>query len=510
MNLLRFLKSTKGAIKPLNALALSGAAGVGFFFIANTAADRQIQAERQVRTLSSIAQTSPQKGMLRQGEMLTSINVRDGLNQLATAEERAAMQGNSAMDRYNANQRALDNMGASLGRAAQYADGDAGLNTSNRDVQEGPVRYAVGNPRANAVGNAAGEYMDSGRSGGATPRGGAQNQLASASMARASGNTFSGSYGPSGSAGASGSSASGTEGPRRLSGSMPSGSNIVSQMGLDGATARANSSFGRDRNGRTGRGQTVGSERNELKDILKKSAAADANANASANEGGRAFLASARSSGGITVDGTTNNGGAATSSDLTANTNRKLKAVGNRMKQEENTQEKRQKQNRNLIIQLFATVVGSLGVMLAGASILSNFDDKIKDTLAKAALSAGPAQAALLARAAALKLTRWLIAGAMTAAVVAANAFLFYKAKQFIHTYGSHGGIAAAVISQIAAGVMVGGMVFVAMKPKLVNDFIKKQWNKLYDKYIKKRQLLNEGVNLGKKEASKGIRKLFR
>ena len=54
MNILRFLKSTKGAIKPLNALLLAGASGVGFFFMANSIADHQIEAERQVRTLSSM------------------------------------------------------------------------------------------------------------------------------------------------------------------------------------------------------------------------------------------------------------------------------------------------------------------------------------------------------------------------------------------------------------------------------------------------------------------------
>ena len=55
MNLLRFLKSTKGAIKPLNALLISGAAGAVFAYTVNTAANKQIQAERAVRTLSGIS-----------------------------------------------------------------------------------------------------------------------------------------------------------------------------------------------------------------------------------------------------------------------------------------------------------------------------------------------------------------------------------------------------------------------------------------------------------------------
>lgn len=352
MKLLRFLKSTRGAIKPLNALLISGAAGAGFFFIANTAANHQVKAERQIRSLSSIEQSSPREGMQRQGEMLTSINVRDARNQVATAEERAAMGGNSALDRYNANQKALGNLESSLGRAAEFSDSDAGLNTGNREYTEGDTRFSVGNPHAANIPRRGGSYDDSGDYDGPSASAG-QSSFATASMARASGNNFSGTYG-SGATGGSGAANGGTAGGSggegaRLSGSMPGGSNIVSQMGLDGNAARTStSSFGAANRNTRGTGSRVtGTGKGELSDILKKSAAAAANANASANEGGRAFLASARSSGGLSVDGSGNTG-YATSSDFEAVTANKLKAVGRRLSDEEKNQEERERDFKHL------------------------------------------------------------------------------------------------------------------------------------------------------------------
>lgn len=454
MNLLRFLKSTKGAIKPLNALIISGAAGVVFAYTVNTAANRQIKAERAVRSLSSIEQTDPQAGMNRRGGMLTSINVRDGLNQVATAEERAAMQGNSVLDRYNANQRALENLEGSLGRAAEFSEGDSGLNTGNRNVVETAARFTVGNPRAANVSNeAAGQAAVATRASGEA----GQNQLASASMARASGSAISGSFGGGSSSGANGGRNSGSgraagsaEG-YRLSGSMPGGSNVVSQLGLDGATARANSaSFGRNRNGRgTGSGRSAG-DRDELKDILKKSASAAGNANASANEGGRAFLSGAVNSGGITVDGMGESQGAS-SSDLAAPTAKKLKAVGNRLKQEEDKQEKRNKEQKGLLLQTLLTIAGSIGMMLVGAYTL----DKIP----------GP--------------WRWIVAAAMIAVVAAANALLMTRAIKFMQEYGASGGTGIAKMAVILAPIMVAGMVFCGISPKGFRKMLSKIWGKI-------------------------------
>ncbi len=444
MNLLRFLKSTKGAVKPLNALALSTAAGVGFFFVANTAANRQIQAERQVRSLASISQVATlPEGMHRQGGMLTSINVLDARNQIASNEEIAARQGNDPLARYEANQRALDNMEGSLGRAAEFADADNGLNTGNRDVIQDAARYSVGNPNAGNVGDVTSNIYQA-----RNQAADGQNQLAPASMARASGQNVNNSSGPiaGGNAGAGNGGIVSGEGPRRLSGAMPGGTNIVSQMGLDHASARASNtaSFGRDRNGRGSGGRRIGNEQNEVKDILKKSAAAAANRNASAAEGSKAFLANAQTSGGITVDGSgeTNT---ASSSDLTSPTKQKLKAVGNRLKQEENKQEERNRKHRQLIIQLVFTTLFSVGAIWAASKILSNMQ-KDKTPLGT--------------------LKYWIVAGAFIAAVIVANGLLFAAAKHFIAEYSNmKGGTFIASLSQFVAPLAVGAMIQTALQP---------------------------------------------
>ena len=238
MNLLRFLKSTKGAIKPLNALLVSGAAGAAFFYVANTAAQKHIEAERSVRTLTSISTTSPQEGLHRQGGLLTSINVRDGRNELATAEERAAMGGNTALERYAANQRALGNMDANLGRAAQFGESD-GLNVGNRELVQTTPGFVAGssyNPAADVAG-AVGQAQP-GTAGEAGVEGG--RTLAAASMARASGSNLNAASGPvaGGTAGGAGASPTRAAAPAvgerpRLSGAMPGGTNIVSRMGLE-------------------------------------------------------------------------------------------------------------------------------------------------------------------------------------------------------------------------------------------------------------------------------------
>ncbi len=464
MNLFRFLKSTKGAIKPLNALLISGAAGAVFAYTVNTAADKQIAAERSVRTLASIEGTAPQQGLRRQGDLLTSINVRDGRGQLATPEERAAMKGSSPLDRYEANQRALGNMDANLGRAAAFAQGEDGLNTGNRNAVQSADRFLVGNPNAHAAGDNVTNVYKRHASADANGGGSGAARLAPASVTRTSGNSFGGTSGAvSGGISSQGDARTGGEGPARLSGAMPGGSNIVSRRAEAGLGTNNNtSSFGADRNARMTRSRRSGRDANELKDIVKKSAAAARNTSASANEGGRAFLASAVNSGGVQVGGAGEDP-TASSGDF-APTDKKLKAVGNKLKDVENKQEERNNTQKALIAQMIATVLGSIGLMVAGAFILGALDKKILalEVAASASLTAGPA---MLALAKALKVKRWLIAAAMMATVTAANAWLFVRAAKFIDRYGSAGGTGLAKLATVLAPVMVAGMVFTAIKP---------------------------------------------
>lgn len=506
MNLFRFLKSTKGAIKPLNALLISGAAGAVFFYTVNTTTNKQIQAERAIRTLTNIESTAPQQGMHRRSGLLTSINVHDGRNQLATPEERAAMKGNSPLDRYEANQRALGNMDSALGRAAEFSESE-GLNTGNRNAVQSADRFIVGNPNANgggvSVDNSASSGVSSANTGNmATSRRG--NRLANAARARASGNSFGGSSGAvSGGISSQGGTRAGAEGPARLSGAMPGGSNIVSQRAEAGLGTNNNTaSFGRDRNARMMRGRRSGSDANELKDIVKKSAAAAQNANASANEGGRAFLAGAVNSGGVSVNGGEDMARSASSGDLAAPTNHKLRAIGNKLQQVEDEQEQRKEDQKRLILQLLATVLGSLGMMVAGGFILANLDARIKDLEAGAAGSP-----VILGMAAALRATRWLIAGAMMAAVTVASVLLFKSAAKFVSNYGASGGVGIGTVSKIIAPILVLGMGYVILRPQDIKGLITNQWNKHVKPLLTKQALTKEGANLAKSEGKKGIMK---
>lgn len=471
MNIFRFLKSTKGAIKMANASLVVSLASAGVFYMgANMAANQKIASERRVRTLGELTQTAPQQGMNRQNGMLTSINVRDSRNQLATADDLASSQGNTALKRYEDNKRTMEKLGnMDFGSAAEFSDSDAGLGAGNRQVIEDQTRYSVGNPRAGQVGanasyNAGSSYQGQDGSNANGTQG--SGSFTTASMARASGSSFSGTSDPI-SGGVSGGIAatSGSEKPR-LSGAMPGGTNIMSQMGLEGALARGENtaSFGRDRNGRGGREHRAHSERDELKDILKRSAEADANINASANEGGRAFMANAINSGGISVDGT-NNGGTATSSDLTSNTQRKLKAIGNRLKGEEDKQQERQDAQFRLIVQLLATVAGSAGLIIGGAKWLRKLDADIAvapTPIAKAALTT----------------KRWIVAISMLTLVTAGNVALFIMAKKFEHDYGAYGGTKIATIARIISALTVAAAVQTMFTPDW-KGFVKKVWAKI-------------------------------
>ena len=449
MKLLRFLKSTRGAIKPLNALLVSGAAGVGFFFIANTAANHQVKAERQIRSLSSIEQSAVQSGP-------TSIKVSDAGNRLATPEERAAMGGNSALDRYNANQKALGNLEASFGRSAEFSDSDVGLNTGNRDYSGENTRFSVGNPNAMRTPSYGSDsYGGSNDYDGGASSSGGQSSFAKASMARASGNSFGATSGPismGGSAGGANGAAgsAGGEGAR-LSGSMPGGSNIISQMGLDGNAARTNtSSFGAgNRNTRGRGGRETGTGKGELSDILKKSAAAAANANASSNEGGRAFLASAKSSGGLSVDGT-GTVGYATSSDFEAVTAKKLKAIGKRMDAEQAYQEGRERAHKHLQNFFWGMFAASVAGIMA-ISLLHKVHHPW------------------------VKWVQWIL----VAGIVVAQEEVIRKVVKFTHNYPD-GGTAFTKLMVILAPVLVGAAVYSAIK----SDAWSHIWGEIKKKFV--------------------------
>ncbi len=457
MNLLHFLKSTRGAIKPLNALLISGAAGAVFAYTVGTV-DDHIQQQRPVRTLSSILSTSsPQGAILRDGQ-LTSINVGDSGHHLATPEERAAFQGNSAVDRYMANQQALAGMDEALGRAAQFSETD-GLNTGNRDIVQQNPQLVQGSSADTGDGVAGAVTRAGAQPAGAGNASGGPATLAPAAITRASGSNPGSSAGAvsGGIAGGPGQTLSGGEGDR-LSGAMPGGSNIITQRGLDKGPL-GNSGTSAFRNGRNGyitRGPKNRQGKNELEDIARRSARAAASANPSANEGAQAFLAGGTRSGGVRVD-EVSDGEGTSSEDLAVPSASKLRAVGNHLNKVQDEQEKRNQAHRALINRLLVTLAISLGMMAAGMAILPRLPG----------------------------IWRVVVAAAMVGVVGVANAVLFTAARHFIRDYGKEGGTGMAWFAAILAPILVAGMTYVAIDPKGAWGNVKKLGSNIW-KSIKK------------------------
>lgn len=479
MNLFHFLRSTRGAIKPLNALLISGAAGVVFAYTVGTVSDKQVSSERQVRTLSGIESTAPQQGMLMQNGRLTSINVGDGRGQLATAEERAAMQGNKALDRYMANQRALEGMDATLGRAAQFSETD-GLNTGNRDIHQIPGQFVQGTSVDTGAG-VTGAVTRAGAQAQGTEAVGGRPSLAPASITRASGNNSGSSAGAVSGGIVGGPGQTGGSEGMRMSGAMPSGSNIVSQRGLDKGPLgnSGTSSFKNGRDGYIARGPKAVRGKNELDDISKRSARAAASNSPSANEGAQAFIQGATQGGVVVTRGADTEGGTG-SEDLKNPSDHKLRAIGNHLQGVENELENRQSENRALKWQMIATILGTIAAMVAGAFILAKLDELVKAWEFEASVATLPAdKAACTAMAAMFKFRRHLLGLALFAAVAGANAFLVLKATQFIHKYAETGGVGMAKACQWIAPILVGGMLFTVLSPKTMKTVFSNIWKNM-------------------------------
>lgn len=451
MNLFHFLTSTRGAIKPLNALLISAAAGGVFAYTVGTVSDHQIEAERRVRTLSSITSTSPQQGMLQRGGQLTSINVGDSGNRLATPEERAAFQSNRALDRYMANQRALEGMDGALGRAAQFSESD-GLNTGNREVAQTPGQFVQGASKDIGESVETNIYRSKTSPAGAAPAGASgKPSLAPATMTRASGSNFGATSG--GIVGGPGSGSGPGEGAR-LSGAMPGGTNIISQRGLDkgplGGSA-GTSAFRNGRDSRITRGLKSGQGKNELDDIAKRSARAAASNSPSANEGAQAFLAGATRGGVVVSSAEGESEGGTVSEDLKNPSARKLKAIGNHLQNVEDKLTARERAQSKLTRRLLLTLAISLGAMAAGLVILNRFKSR--------------------------NFWYWAIAAALMGVVVTANAVLFNAANHFIRDYSKGGGLGMAWLAKILSPFLVAGMGYVILEPSYALRAVQTLWH---------------------------------
>ena len=374
MNLFDFLKSTSGklVLKAPQLLAIGGA-GALFVYGAYKTDEATASKEPPIRSLSGITASSAYEGLQNKDGLLTSINIKDSLNQVATAEERAALEGNSGLaDNFGLDH--IDNIqNISFGSAAETSATEGLGMGANKAVETGPgVRGAVGTA---APGAAMGD-----RAGQAVAAAAERPTLGTASMARASGNAFnaaSGAIGGSTAGSASGSSRSGARGSSggggssegyEFSGAMPSGSNAISSLGL---SRSSNSSFmAGGRNAVSSRGSRAFREKDELKDISKRSADAAKNQNRAANEGSRAFLASTRNSGGMTVEGgkeleTTG------SADFESATKQPLKAIGDWKEAQDDYAKKQDKARKLLMWMILGLVVLTLAAAALGYYLIS-------------------------------------------------------------------------------------------------------------------------------------------
>ena len=472
MNLFKFLKSTSGKIvMGVPQLLAIGGTGAMLVYGAYQADNTFASTERPLRSVSSIISSSPQEGMRHRNGLLTSINIKDSLNQVATAAERETMEAGSGA----ANNFGLDNVDSiqniSFGPAAATSATDGLGMGANKAVENAP---AAGNAPAGSVAG-----VNSGAVASAARRRGAGSQdegdrptLGTASMARASGNAFNAAAGTmsgssdgsaarrtavaGGRGGGSTSSGASSEG-YQFSGAMPSGSNAVSAMGL---SRPSNSTFmAGGRNSTSAGVRRSFKEKNDLKDISKRSAEAAANRDRSANEGSRALLASYKNSGGMTVEGNASTeDNSAGSADFSAPEASQLKAVGDWAQEEDDFAEKQEKARKRLMWMTLALVAVTVVAIPAGYHLIS------KGKMLMATPVTAAAGASMVA-------WGWVILGVVMAYALTVAGF-------GIHYQRNYNGLFMPIMSYVVALGAIAAMIMTglsAMKVGVKGDTVAKE-----------------------------------
>ena len=376
--------------------------------------DKAAEQKERVRSLSAISSDYNYGGMRQDGRgSLTSINVKDGLNQVANAEERARIEagrtgggdfGLGAADRVG------DSLSGSMtGTAAETSDTE-GLGMGRNAVL---MDESSGNGGGNAASRTRADLSRvSGRVGKTTP-----SQLAPASMTHASGGGVSGSFGGSTSGGVTGGTAAGNSGREgyQFTGAMPSGTNPVSLGGADGRGASHFMAGGR--NASVASGKNTKTTGNDLKDISKRSADAAHNSHRSANEAGRAFLASSQNSGGLGLDSGVE-AAETGSADFAAPEASKLKAIGDWGDKTSKEEQERAKKRNWLVTGMMALI----GLTMIAVPIIKWLIAAAKAASSNVFTALGAGGCYALA---------WVAVGI----VVAAAALLGYQAEQFGENY---------------------------------------------------------------------------
>ena len=317
MKWLSILKNKTGKFT-LGAAQMAGIAGAGILLAYGAfETDNALDKPQQVRSLTSISDNNAYVGMeYTASGQLTSMKIKDGLNQVATREERERMEGGSGNNDFGLNAvPGLEGRMGSLGPAAATSTTEGlgmGANAAVEIVGGGtfpsggangpsgaPVRGGVGAQGGAGSGAGGGaEGAGNGDASGSGPR------LAAASMARASGNAFNAAAGAITGENAGGASSLGRGGGAsgegyQFTGSMPGSSSAVASLSRSGNAPETRGSGFLAASRRSTINEGIRNKgHGDLKDISKRSADAAANRFKSSNEGSRAFLAAGQNSGG--------------------------------------------------------------------------------------------------------------------------------------------------------------------------------------------------------------------
>lgn len=377
MKILHFLTSKAGKLV-VGAPQMLTIAGVGLMATYGAfKTDQILDKDTPIRTLSSVSASSSYEGLNRRADgMLSSMNIqnRAGSKGVAVGADRERLEGTRSKNDFGLT--AVDNLGRTVsvpgaGAAAATSATD-GLGSGGVDM----VEVGGGSPSTRAsVPGVSSSFVAQGATGGQAPAGDSSGaRLASASMARASGNAFnaaSGSIGggsaggsAGGRGGASGSRSSGSEG-YQFSGAMPSGSNVVSAYsGLSGAQTGPSHFVAGGRNASVGRGGRRVNEADDLKKISKMSADVAKDRNRGVVAGAKPFLANSATTAGMSIESgadTTTTG----SADFATPTDRKLKAIGDWGQQVKNDNEDRSKARTRLLWMTLALILATIAALPA-------------------------------------------------------------------------------------------------------------------------------------------------
>ena len=464
MNWFNLLKNKAGKLAMSTQKALLISAGVGI--IGATVMQNLVEPgdsqNMAVRSLSSVSNNFDYGSMhyTDNGTGLTSINVSDETGTIQTSQRNSSEVGDfglSAADNMDAKvASSFVGRGSSLGETeglGKSPDVDLSGYSSGNSTASGQnsVSSHSYSPRANGSGDA--NYSTSR---GSESHSSEPTQIASlgtASMTRASGSGINASYGNfsgsssggsrNGSSRSSGGKSSGSS--YNFSGAMPSGTNPVSLSGADG---RGSSRFMAGTTRATvAKGSQSGAVKGELADISKRSADAARLAgqgNASNTEAGRAFLASAQNSGGISMDSGMADAERVGSADFKSTEAPQLRGLKRGLSDINNSLKTRNDAMSEVIKWMLLT----LGVAIAGVIAIA-YLQKIPNPYVK-----------------------WIGSGLVAGVMVWFASAMMTKAVRFHNNFPDDSSWSVWVGS-ILSGLTAAGIAFAMLKPESIQAFIK-------------------------------------